>query len=62
VLYAVSLTVTTAALLVAGALGAHALAPTLVAVTLANGAASLVRFALLRGWAFRPSWARPVVA
>lgn len=62
VLYAVSLTGTTAALLVAGALGAHALTPTLVAVTLANGAASLVRFALLRGWAFRPSPPQPVVA
>jgi putative flippase GtrA len=62
VLYAVSLSCTTAALLVAGALGAGSLAAALVAVTLANGVASLVRFALLRGWAFRPAPQRPVVA
>ncbi|HEY6472859.1 MAG TPA: glycosyltransferase, partial [Acidimicrobiales bacterium] len=62
VLYAVSLSCTTAALLVAGALGADSLAAALVAVTLANGVASLVRFALLRGWAFRPSPPQPVVA
>jgi putative flippase GtrA len=62
VLYAVSLSCTTAALLVAGALGAGSLAAALIAVTLANGVASLVRFALLRGWAFRPAPQRPVVA
>ena len=60
VLYAISLSCTTAALLVAGALSAGSLAAALVAVTLANGVASLVRFALLRGWAFRPSPQRPV--
>jgi Glycosyl transferase family 2 len=56
-LYAVSFTGTTIALLVAAALGARSLAAALVAVMLANAAASLVRFALLRGWAFRP-WPR----
>jgi putative flippase GtrA len=56
-LYAVSLTGTTIALLVAAALGARSLSAALIAVMLANAAASLVRFALLRGWAFRP-WPR----
>ena len=56
-LYAVSLTCTTGALLVAHVLGAGSLAAALLAVTLANACASLVRFALLRGWAFRP-WPR----
>jgi hypothetical protein len=54
VLYAVSLIFTTTALLLVAALGAGSLAAALVAVTLANAAASLVRFALLRVWAFRP--------
>ena len=45
---------TTAALALAHVLGATSLVAALVAVMLANGAASLVRFALLRGWAFRP--------
>jgi glycosyl transferase family 2 len=53
-LFGVSLVATTAALALAQALGTTTLAAALVAVTLANGAASLVRFALLRGWAFRP--------
>jgi hypothetical protein len=53
-LFGVSLVATTAALALAQALGATSLVAALVAVTLANGAASLVRFALLRGWAFRP--------
>ncbi|HWF16675.1 MAG TPA: glycosyltransferase [Acidimicrobiales bacterium] len=62
VLYAVSLSGTTAALLVSAMLGAGSLSAALVAVTLANGVASLVRFSLLRGWAFRPSPPRPVAA
>ena len=53
-LFGVSLVATTAALALAQALGATSLVAALVAVTLASGAASLVRFALLRGWAFRP--------
>jgi hypothetical protein len=53
-LFGVSLVATTVALAVAHALGTTSLAAALAAVTLASGAASLVRFALLRGWAFRP--------
>ena len=53
-LFGVSLVATTAALALAQALEATSLVAALVAVMLANGAASLVRFALLRGWAFRP--------
>ena len=62
VLYAVSLSCTTAALSIAGILGGGSLAAALVAVMLANGVASLVRFSLLRGWAFRPSLPHPVAA
>jgi putative flippase GtrA len=58
-LFGVSLIATTAALALAHALGTTSLAAALVAVTLASGAASLVRFALLRGWAFRPGPPRP---
>jgi putative flippase GtrA len=58
-LYAVSLTCTTSALLVAAALGVRSLAGALVAVTLANAVASLLRFAFLRGWAFRPRPRQP---
>ncbi len=61
-LYSVSLSCTTAALLVTAVLGAGSLSAALVAVTLANGVASLVRFSLLRGWVFRPSPFRPVAA
>ncbi|HEX3332964.1 MAG TPA: dolichyl-phosphate beta-glucosyltransferase [Acidimicrobiales bacterium] len=57
-LYGVSLTFTTSALLVTHLMGAGSLAAALLAVMLANAAASLVRFALLRGWAFRP-WPPP---
>ena len=53
-LYAVSVIGTTLSLLVVAAMGLHSLSAALVAVTLANGAASLVRFSLLRGWAYRP--------
>jgi putative flippase GtrA len=61
-LYAVSLAFTTTALLVVGALGVTSLTAALVAVTVANAGASLVRFALLRGWAFRPWPHRPTPA
>jgi putative flippase GtrA len=61
VLYAVSLIGTTVALLAVYALGTPSLGAALLAVTLANGAASLVRFSLLRGWAFRPSPPTPVL-
>jgi putative flippase GtrA len=62
VLYAVSLGLTTTALLVVAALGLTSLAAVVVAVTLANAVASLARFALLRGWAFRPRPRGPVPA
>ena len=53
-LLAISATLTTLALL-----GAQVLAPSsfplaLVAVTVANGAAAVLRFAILRSWVFRP--------
>jgi len=53
-LLAVSLVFTTLALLVTRALGFDALAPELVAVTVANAAAAAFRFAILRTWVFRP--------
>jgi putative flippase GtrA len=53
-LLAISLGLTTLALLAAQALSANSLAVALVAVTLANGAASVLRFAILRAWVFRP--------
>jgi hypothetical protein len=53
-LFAVSLALTTL-----GLMAAHALSNTLpvaiVAVTLANAAASVLRFAILRAWVFRPN-------
>ncbi len=60
-LYGVSLVCTNLALLVAGAIDAPSLMVALAAVTIANAAASLVRFALLRGWAFRPRVGRPAI-
>ena len=53
-LVGVSLGFTTLALAVTRALGLEALAPELVAVTLANVAAAAFRFAILRTWVFRP--------
>ncbi|HEY5109117.1 MAG TPA: hypothetical protein VII96_05850, partial [Acidimicrobiales bacterium] len=53
-LLGVSLTFTTFALMVTRALGLDALAPELVAVTVANVAAAAFRFAILRTWVFRP--------
>jgi putative flippase GtrA len=54
VLYAVSLVATTAAIAVAGALAGHSLTYDALAATVASCVASLARFSLLRGWAFRP--------
>ncbi len=64
VLYAVSLVATTAAIAVAGALAGHSLAYDALAATVASCVASLARFSLLRGWAFRPPAVRrdPVAA
>ncbi len=53
-LLAISLGLTTLALLAAQAIAANSLAVALVAVTLANAAASFLRFAILRAWVFRP--------
>jgi Glycosyl transferase family 2 len=53
-LFAVSLSLTMLALLAAHALSAQSLPLALVAVTVANAAASVVRFAILRAWVFRP--------
>ncbi len=54
VLYAVSLVATTAAIAVVGALAGSSLAYDALAATVASCVASLARFSLLRGWAFRP--------
>jgi putative flippase GtrA len=54
VLYGVSLVATTTAIAVAGALAGPSLAYDALAATVASCAASLARFTLLRGWAFRP--------
>ncbi len=53
-LLGVSLGVTTAALATVHALGIDSLLPELMAVTAANAAAAVVRFAILRTWVFRP--------
>ena len=54
VLYAVSLVATTAAIAVVGAVAGPSLAYDALAATVASCVASLARFSLLRGWAFRP--------
>ena len=54
VLYGVSLLVTTAAIAVADAVAGSSLVGDAVAVSLASCAAALLRFSLLRGWAFPP--------
>jgi putative flippase GtrA len=53
----VSLTLTTLAVL--AGLGVTSLAAQLAALTVANGGATCARFALLRGWVFRPARGRP---
>jgi len=54
VLYGVSLVATTAAIALANVLAGPSLVGDAVAATLASCAAALLRFSLLRGWAFRP--------
>jgi putative flippase GtrA len=56
VLYTVSLVATTAAIAVANAVAGPSLVGDALAATLASLAAALVRFSLLRGWAFRPAF------
>jgi glycosyltransferase involved in cell wall biosynthesis len=53
-LYAVSLALTTLALLVAGWVAPGALLPELGALVVANALAATVRFSVLRAWIFRP--------
>jgi len=62
VLYAVSLAVTSAAIAVVGATAHPTLTTDAVAATVACCGASLIRFSLLRGWAFRPAEQSPVTA
>ena len=61
-LYGVSLAATCAAIAAAGVLVGPSLVADAVAATVASCAASLVRFSLLRGWAFRPPVASPLTA
>jgi hypothetical protein len=53
-LYAVSLALTTLALLVAGWVAPGALLAELGAILAANALAAIVRFSVLRAWIFRP--------
>jgi glycosyltransferase involved in cell wall biosynthesis len=53
-LFAISLALTSLALMAAHALSGASLAAALVAVTVANAGASVLRFAILRAWVFRP--------
>jgi hypothetical protein len=62
VLYGVSLVATTAAIAIANALAGPSLVGDALAATIASCAAALLRFSLLRGWAFRPPAAAPVPA
>jgi len=61
-LLGVSLGFTTVALAATRALGLDALAPELVAVTVANLAAAAFRFTILRTWVFRPRFGTHVGA
>ncbi len=53
-LYAISLALTTLALLIAGLIAPDALVPELIAITAANAVAAIFRFTVLRAWIFRP--------
>jgi hypothetical protein len=59
-LFAISLVLTTLGLMAAHALSASSLPVALLAVTVANAAASVLRFVILRAWVFRP--APPIAA
>jgi hypothetical protein len=61
-LFAISLVLTSLGLLAAHALSGSSLAVALVAVTVANAAAAVLRFAILRAWVFRPAAPVPAVA
>jgi putative flippase GtrA len=51
--FATSLALTSAALLAVAGIGASSVTSDLIAIVVANGAAALVRFILLRAWVFR---------
>ncbi len=53
-LYAMSVALTTLALLIAGLIAPGALVPELLAITAANAVAATFRFTVLRAWIFRP--------
>jgi hypothetical protein len=53
-LYAISLALTTGALLVASVVTSGSLAVELFAITVANAVAAIFRFSVLRAWVFRP--------
>jgi putative flippase GtrA len=53
-LFLISLSLTTVALVAAHAVSPDSLALALVAVTVANAVASILRFSILRAWVFRP--------
>jgi glycosyltransferase involved in cell wall biosynthesis len=53
-LYAISLALTTGALLIADAVTSGSLVVELVAITVANAVAAIFRFSVLRAWVFRP--------
>jgi len=59
VLYTVSLAATTAAIAIVNAVAGPSLVGDALAATAASCAAALVRFSLLRSWAFRPAFAEP---
>jgi hypothetical protein len=53
-LFLISLALTTLALAAAHALSATSLPIALIAVTVGNAVAAVLRFAILRAWVFRP--------
>jgi glycosyltransferase involved in cell wall biosynthesis len=53
-LYAISLALTTGALLIANAVTSGSLVAELIAITVANAVAAVFRFSVLRAWVFRP--------
>jgi putative flippase GtrA len=53
-LYAISLALTTGALLIASVMTSGSLVAELIAITVANAVAAIFRFSVLRAWVFRP--------
>ncbi len=61
-LFALSLTLTTLALMVARLIDPTSLVLALIAVTLANAVAAVLRFSVLRAWVFRPATSVPTTS